>query len=114
MAAKTVEATAAETAQVDTVTEKAEQTAKETKSDKGPARKSKAADPRRKVKIRLQRPFNTKTKGQTISVNNYRFFIPYGKTVEVPFFIAEIARMSSEQDEKTAEMIDSMADKAPS
>ena len=77
--------------------------------DKVPARESEA---RRLVKIKLQKPFNSKSKGQTINVNNHRFFIPYGKVVEVPFFIAEVVRLSSEQDENTAMMIESMTEMA--
>jgi len=86
--------------------------------DKVPARESEATVPareseaRRLVKIKLQKPFNSKSKGQTINVNNHRFFIPYGKVVEVPFFIAEVVRLSSEQDENTAMMIESMTEMA--
>jgi len=72
--------------------------------------KPKEDDPRKKlVSLRLRRPDGGKGNGQFISVNNYRYFVPYNKTVEVPFFIAEIARLSYEQDERTREMIEDMA-----
>ena len=96
-------------------TEAAEQATAVKQVDRTAARGELAArevDPRKRlVKMRLQRPLNSKSRGQTISVNNYRYFIPYGQTVEVPFFIAEVARLSSEQDERTAELIESLASK---
>ena len=71
-------------------------------------KKAKRPDPKRKVKIRLRKPFNTKSNGQTVSVNNHRVFIPYGQEVEVPFYIAEVVRMSVEQDEATEAKINEL------
>ena len=94
---------------VDTNQVKQESAEKDAPKDAQKAVQKEAPDPRKMlVKIKLQKPFNSKSKGQTINVNNHRFFIPYGKTVEVPFFIAEIARLSSEQDENTALMIEKL------
>ena len=66
-----------------------------------------AADPRRMVKVKLYRG-RKDGKGVFVSVNNHRYFVPRGTTVEVPYFIAEVLRNSEEQDEKTAVLIESL------
>ena len=72
-----------------------------------PAPAPTAADPRRMVKVKLYRG-RKDGKGVFVSVNNHRYFVPRGTTVEVPYFIAEVLRNSEEQDEKTAVLIESL------
>ena len=64
-------------------------------------------DPRRMVKVKLYRG-RKDGKGVFVSVNNHRYFVPRGTTVEVPYFIAEVLRNSEEQDEKTAVLIEQL------
>ncbi len=65
-------------------------------------------DPRRMVKIKL-RKIKGAGKGKYVSVNNHRFFIPYGKECEIPYFIKAILDNQETQDEETAEMIEGYA-----
>ena len=64
-------------------------------------------DPRRMVRIKLYRG-RKDGKGVFVSVNNHRYFVPRGTTVEVPYFIAEVLRNSEEQDERTALLVESL------
>lgn len=59
------------------------------------------------VKVRIPRDKNG-SKGLFVSVNNHRYFIPRGETVEVPDYIAEVIENSIAQDDATAAMIDSL------
>ena len=63
-------------------------------------------DPREMVTVHL--PYVKGRKGEFVSVNNHRYFIPRGKTVEVPRFIEEVITTSQLQDQHTAEMVEEM------
>ena len=65
----------------------------------------KTADPMEKVALRLPRDRN-EGRGLFVSVNDIRYFIPRGETVQVPRCIAEVVENSLRQDEATLAMID--------
>jgi len=68
-------------------------------------------DPRRMVKIRLQMD-KKKGKGLYVNVNDHRYFIPRGETVEVPYYIKAVLNNSAKQDEETAKLIDELGGNA--
>lgn len=66
--------------------------------------KTKSKDPNRKVSVKI--PLDRrKGRGVYVSVNNYRYFIPRGEVVEVPYFIAAVLENSIKQDEETERKI---------
>lgn len=62
-----------------------------------------------KVKLRLHRAPGVKKKGELVNVNNHRWFIPYGETVEVPRYIAEVVENATRQNEETAMRVERLA-----
>ena len=85
----------------------APETAKTAPPAPAPAAAGPENDPRRMVQIKLYRG-RRKDKGVFVSVNNHRYFVPRGTTVEVPYFIAEVLRKSEEQGERTALLVESL------
>ena len=71
---------------------------------------TRGANPDRKVKIKLHMD-KKKGKGIYVNVNDHRFFIPRGQTVEVPYYIAAVLANSVKQDEETAKMIEALGEK---
>lgn len=69
-------------------------------------------DPNRLVKVKLRFDKNNKSKGMYVNVNNHNFFIPTGKVVEVPYYIAAVIENSANQDENTAALVESLRPEA--
>lgn len=62
-------------------------------------------DPRRMVPVELWFDKHNKSRGLYVNVNNHNFFIPTGKQVEVPYYIAAVIENSVKQDRNTARLI---------
>ena len=73
-------------------------------------KKDTKSTPHDRVKIRVHRNKNEQSKGVFVNVNNHSFFVPYGQTVEVPKYIAEVLERSMAQDEATAAMLETMSE----
>ena len=78
---------------------------------KADAEEVKPDDPRRMVKIKLHMD-KKKGKGLYVNVNDYRYFIPRGEVVEVPYYIAAVINNSAKQDEETAKLIERYGESA--
>ena len=66
-------------------------------------------DEKNMVKIKLFKDNNKYSNDVFVGVNGENYLIQRGKTVEVPDYVAEVLEHSMEQDEKTAELIDTEA-----
>ncbi len=71
-----------------------------------------ADDPKRLVKVRLPLIKDDKRGDLFVSVNEYRYNIKRGVTVEIPWYIAEVIQNSVEQDERTMLRIEGMGKEA--